>query len=68
MGSQWEGGEFCMLKFFKELVSGIAYCHANGITHQDLKPENLLVHNDNNGGEFTLKIADFDLSAAFALS
>ena len=26
------------------------------------------MHNDNNGGECTLKIADFGLSAAFALS
>ena len=68
MGYQGEGAEMCMLKFFKELVSGIAYCHANGIAHRDLKPENLLVHSDSNGGDCTLKIADFGLSAAFALS
>ena len=56
-----------MLKFFKELASGIAYCHDNGIAHRDLKPENLLVHNDASGGQ-TLKIADFGLSATFHLN
>jgi len=56
-----------MLKFFKELASGIAYCHENGIAHRDLKPENLLVHNDAGGGQ-TLKIADFGLSATFHLN
>ena len=56
-----------MLKFFKELTSGIAYCHENGIAHRDLKPENLLVHNDAGGGQ-TLKIADFGLSATFHLN
>jgi len=60
--------EMVMLKFFQELVSGIAYCHANGIAHRDLKPENLLVHHGVEGEECTLKIADFGLSAAFALS
>ena len=67
LGSHWEGAEMWMLKFFKELVSGIAYCHTNGIAHRDLKPENLLVHHDPDTDECTLKIADFGLSAAFAL-
>jgi serine/threonine protein kinase len=56
--------EAMMRKFFRELASGIHYCHANGIAHRDLKPENLLVHNDPNG-QCTLKIADFGLSATF---
>ena len=54
-----------MRKFFYELASGIAYCHSNGIAHRDLKPENLLVHHDDN--ECVLKIADFGLSATFAV-
>ncbi|EEC45254.1 predicted protein, partial [Phaeodactylum tricornutum CCAP 1055/1] len=53
-----------MRKFFRELASGVRYCHANGIAHRDLKPENLLVHNSRTGS-CTLKIADFGLSAAF---
>lgn len=58
--------EFTMLNFFRELASGVAYCHVNGIAHRDLKPENLLVHNEANGN-CTLKIADFGLSSTFAL-
>lgn len=62
-----ERNEYAMLKYFKELSAGIAYCHANGIAHRDLKPENLLVHNDSSG-DCTLKIADFGLSATFGLT
>jgi serine/threonine protein kinase len=56
--------ETVMRKFFRELASGVHYCHMNGIAHRDLKPENLLVHNSRTGA-CTLKIADFGLSAAF---
>mmetsp|Transcript_14675 Transcript_14675/g.20949 ORF Transcript_14675/g.20949 Transcript_14675/m.20949 type:complete len:1009 (-) Transcript_14675:87-3113(-) len=59
--------EYSMQQFFKELCSGIRYCHTNGIAHRDLKPENLLVHNEIDGKQ-TLKIADFGLSATFALT
>uniref|UniRef100_A0A6U2QBP5 non-specific serine/threonine protein kinase n=1 Tax=Leptocylindrus danicus TaxID=163516 RepID=A0A6U2QBP5_9STRA len=65
-------GEGMMRKFFGELVSGISYCHQNGIAHRDLKPENLLVHYHggvgSDSGDCTLKIADFGLSAAFGLA
>ena len=56
--------ETVMRKFFRELASGINYCHQNGIAHRDLKPENLLVHNSRSG-DCVLKIADFGLSAVF---
>ena len=56
--------ETVMRKFFRELSSGVRYCHHNGIAHRDLKPENLLVHNGKDG-KCTLKIADFGLSAVF---
>ena len=60
----FDENETIMRKFFRELASGISYCHSNGIAHRDLKPENLLVHNGPNG-QCTLKIADFGLSASF---
>ena len=40
------------------MISGIEYCHSQGIAHRDLKPENLLLD-----GEDVLKISDFGLSA-----
>jgi len=60
----FDENETIMRKFFRELASGVSYCHSNGIAHRDLKPENLLVHNGPQGA-CTLKIADFGLSAAF---
>lgn len=43
--------------YFKQLIEGLEYLHCNGVSHLDLKLENILI-----GDEFTLKIADFDLS------
>jgi serine/threonine protein kinase len=45
-------------KFFQQIISGLDYCHKNGVAHRDLKPENLLVQGDDQ-----LKISDFGLSA-----
>jgi len=64
--SKEKEAEYIMLQFFRELASGIQYCHFNGIAHRDLKPENLLVHTALDG-EYTLKIADFGLSSNFTL-
>lgn len=44
-------------KYFQQLASAIAYCHAHRITHRDLKPENILLTND-----LDIKVADFGLS------
>lgn len=41
----------------KQLLEGLAYCHARSFAHRDLKPQNLLV--DDSG---ILKIADFGLA------
>ena len=45
-----------------QLLRGMAFCHARGIMHRDLKPQNLLL--DRKG---TLKIADFGLARAFQI-
>ncbi|XP_076048247.1 serine/threonine-protein kinase grp-like [Oratosquilla oratoria] len=44
--------------YFKQLVSGVKYMHAQCVVHRDLKPSNLLLDDDN-----VLKIADFGFSA-----
>ena len=49
--------------FMKQLLSAIAYCHANNIVHRDLKPENLLLEKDS--PDALLKIIDFGTSKIF---
>ncbi|XP_076048183.1 serine/threonine-protein kinase Chk1-like [Oratosquilla oratoria] len=44
--------------YFKQLVSGVKYMHAQCVVHRDLKPSNLLLDKDD-----VLKIADFGFSA-----
>jgi len=43
--------------YFQQLMSGVEFCHSQGVVHRDLKPENLLLDD-----QFTLKIADFGFS------
>jgi len=44
-------------KLFRQIISGMQYCHAHLVCHRDLKPENLLLDADGN-----IKITDFGLS------
>jgi serine/threonine protein kinase len=46
-----------IIDFMRQLVSGVAHCHAHGVMHADLKPANILV--DEHG---SLKVADFGLA------
>ncbi|KAJ6444148.1 kinase domain containing protein [Purpureocillium lavendulum] len=49
------------LCLFKQLIQGVAYLHANGIAHRDIKLENLLLTKDSK-----LKITDFGVSEVFS--
>ena len=48
-------------KIFKQIISGMAFCHSRFIAHRDLKPENILVNMDCE--EYTTKIIDFGFAA-----
>ncbi|ONM63239.1 hypothetical protein ZEAMMB73_Zm00001d000147 [Zea mays] len=47
--------------YMRQLLEGLAHCHARGVMHRDIKCANLLV---SDGGE--LKVADFGLANLFA--
>ena len=47
-------------KFFKQIISGVAYLHRKGVAHRDIKPENILLDS-----EEVVKIADFGMSTIF---
>ena len=55
-------------EIIQQIVSGIEYCHNNGICHRDLKPENILYLNDDDEKNNPLKIIDFGLSKHFKIS
>lgn len=46
------------LKFWRQILSAVGYCHSFNICHRDLKPENILLTKDGN-----IKIADFGMAA-----
>ncbi|KAH3681155.1 hypothetical protein WICPIJ_007850 [Wickerhamomyces pijperi] len=46
------------IRYFRQIISGVSYCHQFNICHRDLKPENLLLDKNQN-----IKIADFGMAA-----
>jgi serine/threonine protein kinase len=51
-------------KIFGQLVSAIAFCHAAGVIHCDIKPENLLLSSVVDGAVFDSTVADMAAIAA----
>lgn len=49
--------------WFRDLILGIEYLHAQGVVHRDIKPDNLLLTDDD-----VLKIVDFGVSEMFEKS
>lgn len=52
----------CLQSYLRQLLEGVAYCHAARVLHRDLKPQNLLVDADGH-----IKLADFGLARAFGI-
>ena len=46
--------------WFRDLVLGIEYLHAQGVVHRDIKPDNCLITEDD-----VLKVVDFGVSEMF---
>lgn len=46
------------MKYFRQMLSAIGYCHQFHICHRDLKPENILLTKD-----LDIRIADFGMAA-----
>ncbi|KAI4723568.1 Pkinase-domain-containing protein [Aureobasidium sp. EXF-10727] len=53
------GEETCRC-WFRDMILGIEYLHAQGIVHRDIKPDNCLINEDD-----VLKIVDFGVSEMF---
>jgi serine/threonine protein kinase len=58
-GGKFEEGEFAVI--LKQILEGLAYAHAKGVVHRDLKPGNILLEKDP-AGDIQIKVSDFGLA------
>lgn len=49
-----------MLVVLRSVAAALAYMHGNGVTHNDMKPENILVHRE--GSRMIVKLGDLGLA------
>merc|ERR1719359_69469 len=54
--------EAFIAKLIWQLLSVLCYCHARGILHCDIKPENMMLTQPSKGGLPELKVIDFGLT------
>jgi serine/threonine-protein kinase ULK/ATG1 len=47
------------MQYFNEISDGLKYLHKNNILHRDIKPQNILIHNNH------IKISDFGFAKSF---
>jgi len=41
----------------KQILSAISYCHAHGVIHRDMKPENIIFESKKDNSQ--IKVIDF---------
>merc|ERR1719209_941016 len=53
--------ENIICQMLQQMLSGISYCHQQGVIHRDMKPDNILFVSKNDDSD--LKIIDFGLAS-----
>jgi serine/threonine protein kinase len=57
---------FLLFGIMKDIGAAVAHLHSHGVTHKDIKAENILLHNS--PYEFCVKLCDFGLAKQESLS